>query len=345
LPLIGAQRQIPVPLDYILKRVLQLILIIWIAVTINFIIPRLIPGDPIESALQTKIAMSGNVSVDVQAVAALYRSKFGLDKPLWQQYLNYWRDILSLNLGVSLVDFPDPVISKIASAVPWTLGLLTVATAISFALGSLLGALVAWPRAPGVLRVVVPPLMLLSSVPFFLLGIILIFLFSVMLNVFPPGGGSDPISILRFDAATALDILYHAALPAIALVLGSVGFWALGMRAMMISVQSDDFVQFADAKGLKDSTIFTRYAGRNALLPQVTALGLTIGHILSGALLVEIVFGYPGIGTVLYKSIRAYDFFAIQGIVFGVIVSITLATLILDLIYPRVDPRISYVKG
>jgi len=342
LPFIGAQRQIPVPLDYILKRVLQLILIIWIAVTINFIIPRLIPGDPIESALQTKIAMSGNVSVDVQAVAALYRSKFGLDKPLWQQYLNYWRDILSLNLGVSLVDFPDPVISKIASAVPWTLGLLTVATAISFALGSLLGALVAWPRAPGVLRVVVPPLMLLSSVPFFLLGIILIFLFSVIFNVFPPGGGSDPISILRFDAATALDILYHAALPAIALVLGSVGFWALGMRAMMISIMGEDYITFAEAKGLPASRVFLWYGMRNALLPQVTSLAIALGSILSGAVLVEVIFNYPGLGGILFAAIEGKDYFVIQGIVLMLILALAFALFVLDLVYPLVDPRIRY---
>jgi peptide/nickel transport system permease protein len=134
-------------------------------------------------------------------------------------------------------------------------------------------------------------------------------------------------------------------LPALSIVLSALGFWALGMRAMMVTVQNDDFVQFAEAKGLRGRTVFFRYAGRNALLPQVTALGLTIGHILSGALLVEIVFSYPGIGNVLYRSIKAYDYFAIEGIVFGVIVSITVATLVLDLVYPKIDPRISYAKS
>jgi len=141
------------------------------------------------------------------------------------------------------------------------------------------------------------------------------------------------------------DVAWHMVLPSLSIVLSALGFWALGMRAMMVTVQSDDFVQFAEAKGLKGNTLFFRYAGRNALLPQVTALGLTIGHILSGALLVEIVFSFPGIGGVLYRSIRAYDYFAIEGIVFGVIVSITIATLALDLIYPKIDPRISYSKS
>src|SRR5260370_27203763 len=143
----------PLPIDYVAKRTLQLLLIVFIAVTVNFLIPRLIPGDPVESALQTKMAMTGNVNVDVQAVAAAYRAKFGLDKPLWLQYINYWGSIFSRDLGVSLVDFPQPVSEKIQSAVPWTLALLTVSTAISFVFGSVLGALIASPRAPRFLHV------------------------------------------------------------------------------------------------------------------------------------------------------------------------------------------------
>ncbi|MCB0062904.1 MAG: ABC transporter permease, partial [Caldilineaceae bacterium] len=144
-------------LTYFLQRTLQLFLIVFIAITINFILPRLIPGDPIESALATKIAVSGNVSVDVQKVAEAYRAKFGLDQPLWRQYINYWNDILHFELGVSLVNFPETVISKIRSALPWTLTLLVVATLIAFALGSLAGALMAWPRTPVLFHIVISP--------------------------------------------------------------------------------------------------------------------------------------------------------------------------------------------
>jgi peptide/nickel transport system permease protein len=332
------------PLDYIVKRVLQLLLIVWIAVTVNFVIPRLIPGDPIESALQTKMAMTGNVNVDVNAIAAVYRAKYGLDKPLWQQYLNYWRDILSLNLGVSLVDLGEPVVNKIKGALPWTLGLLSVSTVISFSLGSVLGALVAWPRSPGFLRGVVPPLMLLSAVPFFLLGIVLIFVFSTLLNIFPPGGGFDPVSILRFDLPTLLDVLYHAALPAIALIIGSVGFWALGMRAMMVSIQGEDYISFAEAKGLPAARVFLWYGMRNALLPQVTSLALALGSILSGAVLVEVIFNYPGLGGILFLAIEGKDYFVIQGIVLFLILSLAVSLFVVDLIYPLVDPRIRYSR-
>jgi len=195
------------PIDYVAKRTLHLLLIVFIAVTFNFLIPRMIPGDPVESALQTKIAVSGSVSVDVQAVAAAYRAKFGLDKPLWQQYLNYWAGILGRDLGVSLVDFPQPVIEKIQSAAPWTLGLLTLATVIAFVLGSILGALLAWPRAPRALHVLVPPFMLLSSVPFFLLAIVLVFTFSVIVPWFPPGGGFDLESLIDGDAVVAAQVV------------------------------------------------------------------------------------------------------------------------------------------
>jgi peptide/nickel transport system permease protein len=330
------------PIDYVVKRTLQLLLIVFIAVTVNFGIPRLIPGDPVEAALQTKMAMTGNANVDVQAVAAAYRAKFGLDKPVWQQYLNYWVSIFTRDLGVSLVDFPQPVTEKIESAVPWTLGLLTVSTIISFFVGSILGALIAWPRAPRILHFLIPPFMLLSSVPFFLLGIVLLFTFSVVVPWFPPGGGSDPVSILRADLATVGDILYHAVLPALALVLGSIGFWGLGMRAMMVSVLGEDHITFAESKGLPPQRVFLWYGMRNALLPQVTSLAISLGSILSGAVLVEVIFGYPGLGGILFRAISGKDYFVIQGIVLMLILALALSLFVVDMIYPLIDPRIRY---
>jgi peptide/nickel transport system permease protein len=145
--------------------------------------------------------------------------------------------------------------------------------------------------------------------------------------------------------AFILDVVWHSILPALSIILVSTGGWALGMRSMMIMTQGEDYVVFADAMGLKDRTIFTHYAVRNALLPQVTALALALGTIVSGAVLVEVIFGYPGIGTMLYQAIRGSDYYLVQGIVFVVIVSIGLTTFILDIIYPLLDPRITYRKG
>ena len=327
---------------YIVQRTLQLLLIVFIAVTINFILPRLIPGDPVEAALSTKIAVSGNISVDVQKVAQQYRAKFGLDKPVWQQYLNYWNDIFHMNLGVSLVNFPETVIAEIRSALPWTLGLLTVATLIAFTIGSLCGALLAWPRTPGWFHALVAPFMLLSTIPFFLLGIILLSVLAGDLRLFPSGGGFSPTRIAGYDLATALDIGYHSMLPALSLVLGGIGAWALGMRAMMVSVLGEDYVTFAEAKGLSSRRIFLMYGMRNALLPQVTQLALALGAVIGGTVLVEAMFSYPGIGTLLFAAIAGKDYFVIQGIVLMLILALAVALFIIDLIYPLLDPRIRY---
>ena len=327
---------------YILQRTLQLLLIVFVAVTINFIIPRLIPGDPVETALATKIAVSGTVSVDVEKVAEAYRAKFGLDQPLWKQYLNYWNDLLHLELGVSLVNFPEPVISGIRSALPWTIGLLSVATLISFFLGSFFGALFAWPGTPTSFNVFVSVLMLLSTIPFFLLGIILLSILVVELGLFPPGGGYSPTRIIGFNLETALDILYHSFVPGLALVLGGIGAWALVMRAMMISVLGEDYVTFAEAKGLSSRRIFLWYGVRNALLPQMTLLALALGSVIGGTVLVEVIFSYPGIGTLLFSAIASKDYFVIQGIVFILIVTLALALFVIDLLYPLLDPRIRY---
>jgi peptide/nickel transport system permease protein len=334
-------------LDYLVKRLLLFLVVVWVAATINFVLPRLSGGNAIRSQLTQQAAQGGYVQGNIDAMVAEFDKEFGLDKPLWQQYLTYMWDIFHLDFGFSMASYPMRVSTLMAGALPWTLALLGISTAISFALGNFFGALLAWPKTPRFLvNVLLPPFLTLSAVPYYMLGLVLLWIFAFQTRWFPIFGAYTPGTIPDWsDFEFWKDVAWHMVLPSLSIVLSALGFWALGMRAMMVTVQHDDFVQFADAKGLKGQTVFVRYAGRNALLPQLTALGLTIGHILSGALLVEIVFSYPGIGGVLYHSIRAYDYFAIQGIVFGVIVSITLATLILDLVYPKIDPRISYGKS
>ena len=334
-------------LDYLIKRLILSLVVVWVSATINFVLPRLSGGNAIREALLQQAAAGGYVQNNIDAMVAEFDKDFGLDKPLWEQYLTYLWNISHLDFGFSMASYPTRVSTLMGNALPWTIALLGLSTAIAFSLGMFLGGLMAWPKTPRILvNVLLPPLLTLSAVPYYMLGLVLLWILAFQTHWFPIFGAFTPGTIPDWsDFEFLKDVALHSVLPALSIVLSSLGFWALGMRAMMVSVQHDDYVQFAEAKGLKDRTVFFRYAGRNALLPQVTALGLTIGHILSGALLVEIVFSYPGIGNVLYHSIRAYDYFAIEGIVFGVIVSITVATLILDLIYPKVDPRISYVKS
>jgi peptide/nickel transport system permease protein len=190
-----------------------------------------------------------------------------------------------------------------------------------------------------------PPILALHSLPFFLLGLILMYVQAFWFKLQPMYGGYTAGTFPGFNLPFLLDVARHSILPSLAIILVSIGGWALGMRAMMITTQGEDYTNFAEAKGLLGRTIFLRYAVRNALLPQITALALVLGHIVSGATLVEVIFAYPGVGTVLFHAIRESDFFLIQGIVFMVIVTLGLATFLLDLCYPILDPRITYRRG
>ena len=325
---------------YVLKRFGQLLLVVFIAVSVNFLIPRMLPGDPVQTAIARLQAGGGQQSVDAGALAKVYREKYGLDRPLAEQYVSYWRDLLSLDLGVSFANFPEKVSTKVLSALPWSVALLTVATLIAFSVGSILGALLAWPGTGRAIRGLVPALMVLASIPFYLLAILLVYWFAVLWKILPPAGGFDTTQIARFDLSTFLDVLRHAILPLMAIVLGNVGFWALGMRSQMVSVLGEDYITLAQAKGLSPTRIFLRYGMRNAMLSQVTALAIAMGATLSGAVLVEVVFNYPGLGTLLYVAIRGQDYFVIQGVVLMLIVSLAVLLFIVDLIYPLLDPRI-----
>ncbi len=332
-------------MSYLIKRVIMLFLIIWAAATLNFFLPKLAPGrDPIREKLVQESTRGGYIQQGMEEMIKAYEAKFGLDKPLWQQYLNYLSDMLRFNLGYSISNYPKTVMQLIMEALPWTLGLVTVAILISFTVGSLVGALIAWPRAPAWLRYTVPLLLTFSAVPFYLLGLVLIYVFAFRLKWFPLGGGY-PIGVVpTLSWAFVGQLARHAVLPLLSLVLAGAGGWALGMRGMMVTVLGEDYMTFAEAKGLPDRRIFFRYGMRNAILPQVTGLALSLGHVVAGAALVEIVFGYPGIGTLLQRSVASFDYFTIYGIVFFLIVSLGVILLIMDMVYPLIDPRITYER-
>lgn len=332
-------------LNYVLKRFGMFFLVIWLASTINFMLPRLGGGDPVRQKLMQQAAMGGNLQIGFEDMVTVYNEKFGLDTPLWKQYLNYINDMLHLDFNYSIASYPRTVSDIIGESLPWTLALLTSTILISWFVGGVLGAFMAWPKSPRALQYLMPPLLSLNAIPFFLLGLVLVYVFAFRLQWFPLFGGYSPGTFPAWSWEFAMNVLSHSVLPAMSIILVSIGGWSLGMRAMMITTQGEDYVTFADAKGLKDRTIFTRYSIRNALLPQTTALALVLGQMISGTVIVEVVFQYPGIGTVLYNAIRGSDFFLVQGIVFFLILSIAVATLILDLIYPLLDPRITYKRG
>ena len=333
------------PVGYIVRRFAIFLVIVWVASSANFFLPRLNSQNPIRERLLEQALLGGYVQAGIAEMVKEYEAKFGLDKPLWEQYLRYMGDTLRFDFNYSISNYPRTVGDLMSEALPWTIGLLLTTTLLAFAIGTLLGAFLGWPRAPRWLHFFMPPLLALSALPYFLLGLVLIYLFTLQINIFPLFGGYSPGTLPTWNLTFALDVVYHSILPGMSIILVSIGGWALGMRAMMITTQGEDYVTFADAKGLSPWTIFLKYSIRNALLPQATALALVLGHVVSGAVLVEVIFGFPGIGTILFNAIRQSDYFLIQGIVFGVIVSLGIATFILDLIYPLLDPRITYRRA
>ncbi len=313
---------------YIARRFGVFLLIVWLAATLNFFLPRLSGQDPVRTKLLQQAALGGYVQGGIEEMTREYERRFGLDQPLWRQYLTYLEDVSRFDFNYSIANYPRTVNRLIADALP-----------------SLLGALLAWPRAPRWMLWLMPPLWALHAIPFFLLGLILTYLLAFQLPLLPIFGGYSAGAIPGLSWHFAWDVVQHALLPALSIILVATGGWALGMRGMMVTTMGEDYVLFAEAKGLKASTVFLRYCVRNAILPQVTALALALGQILSGAVLVEVIFGYPGIGTLLYQAIRESDHFVIQGIVFTVIVALGFTTFVLDVIYPWLDPRISYRRA
>ncbi len=332
-------------IGYVSRRIGIFLLIVITAVTINFFMPRIRKVNPMEARMNQLAAQGGVYAKQVKEMIAIYNQKFGLDKPLWQQYLTYWQDLLNLNLGNSLAYYPQTALDMIARSAPWTIGLLTVSTLIAFTLGTLLGALMAWPKTSRIALGLSPLFMTLSAIPYYLVGMLLVYVVAMGWRLLPVGGAYTSGATLTWSWKMALDIARHAILPAASIVLSGIGSWGLGMRAMMTTTLGEDYIHMAEAKGLSPQTIFRDYALRNALLPQVTSLAISLATVMSGAVLVEVIFGYPGVGNLLFKSIAGNDYFVIQGITLFIILSIGVVLLVLDLLYPLIDPRIRYRKG
>lgn len=324
----------------ILKRVGLFFLVIWGAATVNFVIPRLSPSDPIRSRLSAMAVQSGFVQTGIEEMVKAYQAKFGLDQPLYVQYFRYLKDMFTFNFGYSLSLYPAQVLDLILNALPWTIGLLTMATLIAFLVGTISGALMAWPGVPQLFKSVSGILLTMSAIPYYLLGLMLLYVFGFVWKVLPLYGGYPAGMVPAISLPFIGTIIRHSILPALSIVLAEMGFWAIGMRSMMITTEGEDYMIFAEARGLRKRTIFSSYALRNAMLPQYTSLALSLGRIVSGSVLVEVIFAYPGIGTLLYTAIKGSDYFIIYGVVFMVILTLGVTTLLLDLLYPLLDPRI-----
>jgi len=305
-----------------------------VAITVNFFIPRLMPGNPVEVAIghmQSRVTPQTITALDLQ---------YGINTKLslWGQYLHYWDQMRHGNLGVSFSAYPATVTSVIRAALPWTIGLVGMATVISFALGTLLGIAAAWRRGSW-LDNLLPAMTFFQAAPYFFVAILTVALFATKLGWFPQNSGYDTTTLNPgFDWPYISNVIDHAVLPALTIVIGSIAGWVIGMRNMMLTTMDEDYVLIAHAKGLSRRRVIT-YAARNAILPSVSSFSLAIGFVVSGALLTEIVFSYPGIGFILLQAIGSEDYPLLQGIFLIITFAVLAANLIADFVYAFLDPR------
>jgi len=318
--------------NFIRKTVFYLVTI-WAAVTLNFFIPRLMPGDPVQSLMLRWPQLPSDMQT------ALYK-QFGLDKQTsaWSQYWDYWGQLCHGNLGLSFLHYPTPVQDVVFQALPWTIVLVGLATVIAFSIGTLTGIVLGWRRGSGS-EAVIPFTTFFSSVPYFWIALIFIFFFGVKLGWLPMYGSYTNGLLPGWDWGFISSVLVHAIMPALTIVISSMAGWIISMRNMMITVSNEDFVTIAQAKGLPEHQVMFAYTARNAILPQISGFALSLGFVVSGSLVMEQVFSYQGIGFVLLQAVGSKDYPLMQGIFLVITLSVILANILADVVYAILDPR------
>ncbi|MDH2444080.1 ABC transporter permease [Amnibacterium sp. CER49] len=320
---------------YVLRRLVLFVITLWVALTINFFIPRLMPGNPAEAMMAR---FRGRVN---PAALKALEAAFGINtqKPLLQQYIEYLGNTFTGNFGSSLTFFPQPVSQVLATALPWTIGLVGVTTVVAFLVGTLIGLVAGWRRG-GVLDSVLPPVFVITgALPFFWVGLLLVLLFSVTMNVLPNAGAYDVTLAPDFSADFIGSVLSHAILPAVTILIISVGGWILTMRNNVVTILADDYIRMARAKGLSNRRIMYGYAARNAVLPNLAGFAMSLGFVVSGAILVEYTFNYPGVGYMLLQAVNNQDYPLMQAMFVMITITVLVAILICDFLTVMLDPR------
>ena len=326
---------------FLIIRIFTCALTIWIGVTVLFFVPRLFPSDPIEGLVMQMTALYGTMDPVMQeGIRATLNAQFGLDGSLGSQYLHFLRNgLLRFDFGPSLMNFPTPVTDLIAVRMPYTVFLSLFTTIIAWIIGNLIGLYAGFRKDKRSARVAEIAAICLYPIPYFLVALILQIVFAFWLGWLPL------TSNIVFHLGTwewFTSLIRSSILPALSILLIGVGWWILSMKALSSSIASEDFVTYARYRGISEGKIATRYVFRNSMLTQVTALALALGGVFSGALLAEIIFNYPGVGTLIQAAIMQSDYNMIMGTVTISIVAISVATLLVDLLYPFFDPRIRY---
>ncbi len=333
----GSMRRSRLRRGYVRRRIVFYLVTLWVAVTINFVIPRLMPGNAVDALF---IRMHGKLSPSLMRPLEV---EFGihLHEGMLQEYWHYLVNLSHGDLGISITYFPTPVSTVLGTALPWTLGLVGTATVIAFVLGTWVGIIIGWRRTSVWDSVVPPVAMFTSAFPYFFFGLLLLYVFGFLLGWFPIGGAFGFGNPPRLSISSILDIVYHAFLPALAMVATLIGTWILTMRNNMIAVLREDYVLMAVAAGLPEREVLHRYVVRNAILPSLTGFAMALGFVVGGAILTEIVFSYPGVGYVMLQAVENQDYPLLQAILLVISVGVLLANFAVDMLYGRLDPRAS----
>ena len=325
---------------YLLRRLGQFVLVVFIGINIAYLVTHATPIDPVEQSIAAATAFGSTSPEAIGMMRQSLRELYGLQGGPLEQYAGFWRRVVQLDFGPSLSAFPTPVSTLIWRALPWTAGLLLVATTITWVLGNLLGGLAGYLRDNRLLRIAGLLAMGFHPIPYYIVAFVLLVVFGYLWPVLPITGGAQMNMARGFNLDFVLSVLRHSVLPVLSLVMVGLGGWFMGMRSLVSNIVSEDYVVYAELGGVPRGRILRSYVMRNALVPQVTGLALSLGGIFNGAIITEQVFGYPGIGSLLVDAVHAGDYSLVLGLTSVSIVAVSMAVLLIDLLYPFLDPRV-----
>ena len=325
---------------YILKRFGQFVLVVFIGINLTFLIIHISPIDPVEASVSAMTAFSSSQPEAVELMRKSLKELYGLQGTPFDQYIVFWKRILVADFGPSLSAFPTPVSTLIGRALPWTVGLLLVATVLSWVLGNVIGGLAGYYRNNRLLKLVGVIFMALNPVPYYIVAFILLIVFGYLWPILPLTGAYRMNMQPGYRLDFILSVVLHSLLPILSLVLVGIGGWFLGMRALVSNIVTEDYVVYAELGGVSRTRILASYVMRNALMPQVTGLAIVLGSIFNGAIITEVVFGYPGLGRLLVSGVETGDYSLVLGVTTVSIVTVSTAVFLIDLLYPLLDPRI-----
>ncbi|MFI4929491.1 MAG: ABC transporter permease [Burkholderiales bacterium] len=325
---------------YLLRRLGQFVLVVFIGMNVAFVVTHATPIDPVEQTIAAATAFGSTSPEAIAMMRQSLRELYGLQGGPWQQYTGFWTRVVVFDFGPSLSAFPTPVSTLIGRALPWTVGLLVVSTTITWVLGNLLGGLAGYLRDNRTLRLTGLLVMGFHPIPYYIVAFVLVIVFGYLWPVLPITGGAQMNMVRGWNLDFALSVIRHSVLPVLSLVLVGLGGWFMGMRALVSNIVNEDYVVYAELGGVARGRILRSYVMRNALVPQVTGLAMSLGGIFNGAIITEQVFGYPGIGALLVDAVHAGDYSLVLGLTSVSIVAVSVAVLLIDLLYPLLDPRV-----